>query len=86
MHVILIVIGLLLLVFGGGCTLIFLIGGVIDPSSMMADVPLLLTMWVPLGLIPGGLGWLLFRRGLRIDREKRKSTVIPESVPPESGS
>ncbi|MCB1380407.1 MAG: hypothetical protein KDK89_18870 [Alphaproteobacteria bacterium] len=73
MQVIAIILGLLLLIFGGGCTLIFLFGLVSDTRSMLSDVPLLLTLWIPLGLLPLGLGWLLFRYGLRKDREKRKA-------------
>ncbi len=79
MHMLLIIFGLVLLVFGGGCTLIVVGGGLLtDPASLFADVPLLLTILVPFGLLPAGLGWLLFRRGLRIDREKRNAVAAQD--------
>jgi len=71
MHVLAIVLGLLLLLFGGGCTLIFLVAAIMDFRSMIADIPLLLTLWVPLGVAPMVGGWFLFRHGLRKDRERR---------------
>lgn len=84
MPVLAIILGLLLLLFGGGCTLIFLVGGVIDPQGMLADVPLLLSMWVPLGLLPLAGGWLLFRHGLKRDRARRRAAPKPpqEGQPP----
>lgn len=81
MHVLLIIIGLLLLVFGGGCTLIFVYSAISDFHAMMADVPLLLTLWVPLGLLPLVGGWLLFRLGVKIDRQKRNAKTEPEMKP-----
>jgi membrane protein implicated in regulation of membrane protease activity len=80
-HVLLIILGLLLLLFGGGCTLIFLIGGLMDLKSMLADIPLLLTLWVPLGLLPLVLGWYLLRAGLRKEREKRQAKPPPPEGP-----
>lgn len=71
MAILAVIFGLLLLLFGGGCTLIFVAGGIMDPKSMFADIPLVLTMWLPLGLLPLVLGWLLFRYGVRKDRERR---------------
>ena len=78
MHVLLMVIGLLLLLFGGGCTVIFVIGGAMDLKSMLSDIPLLLSLWVALGLLPLAAGWLLFRKGLKMERAKRKAAKGPE--------
>jgi TRAP-type C4-dicarboxylate transport system permease small subunit len=77
MHVLLIIFGLLLIVFGGGCTLI--VGGVTisDPSSATSDLATILPLWLVLGLLPLAAGIWLFRAGLRIDREKRQSARIP---------
>ena len=72
MHVLLIVIGLLLLLFGGGCTLIGLVVGLQDPSSMFSDMALLASVWLPFGLVPVVGGYFLFRAGVRIDRRKRQ--------------
>lgn len=73
MYVIAAIFGLLLLVFGGGCTLIFVVGELMDPKSMLADIPLLLTMWVPLGLLPLAGGWFLLRYGMRRAAEQRRA-------------
>lgn len=94
MSVIAIIFGFLLLVFGGGCTLIFLYGAVIDTRSMFSDVPALLMLWLPLGLLPMVLGWLLFRWGRRRDRERLSASadIINQAAPaterhkPDSGS
>ena len=77
MHVLLIVVGLLLLLFGGGCTLI--IGGftIADPGTLTTD-PSLLGMLLIMGILPLGLGWWLFRWGLRIDRERRRPQAPPQ--------
>jgi hypothetical protein len=73
MHVLLIVIGLILAVFGGGCVLI--VGGLIisDPQSMTSDPMSILGLGGGLGALPLVIGLLLFRWGLKIDREKRKA-------------
>lgn len=73
MHVLLIVVGLILAVFGGGCTLI--VGGLVisDPQSMSSDPFSVLGLGGGLGVLPLVIGILLFRWGLRIDREKRKA-------------
>ncbi len=77
MHVLLIVIGLLLAVFGGGCVLIMgvLVAG--DLRSALNDLPTLFGFGGLLGLLPLAVGILLIRAGLRIDREKRKATIAP---------
>lgn len=71
MHVLLIVVGLLLLLFGGGCTLMGLGMMVQEPQSMFADIALLMSIWLPFGLAPLIGGFFLFRQGLKIDRRKR---------------
>lgn len=73
MHVLAIVLCFILLLFGGGCTLIFLVGAISDPRSFFGDIPLLLTLWLPLGLAPLAGGYFLFRYGRRRDDELRKA-------------
>jgi hypothetical protein len=83
MHVLLIVIGLLLMLFGGGCVLI--VGGfaVSDPGSIGRDPSMLVTGGL-FGLLPLAIGWLLFRAGLRIDNRKRRAGVpdLPQQDQP----
>jgi hypothetical protein len=81
MHMLLIIIGLLLLVFGGGCTLIGLGVIVYDPRGALNDPGLLATIWVPLGLLPLIAGWFLYRLGVKIDRQKLKAKAEPEAKP-----
>lgn len=71
MHVLLIVLGLLLLLFGGGCTLIGLFMVVQEPQNILPDMALLMSIWLPFGLAPLVGGYFLFRQGLKIDRRKR---------------
>lgn len=85
MHILAIVFGLLLIMFGGGCTLIFLFGGITDPRSMFSDMGLFLTLWIPLGLLPLAGGIPLFRWGLKADRAKRQAAAAPKP-PSEPGS
>jgi hypothetical protein len=74
MHVIAIIFGLLLLVFGGGCTLFIVGGGLLsDGAALVADLPLLATILVPFGIVPAIGGWFLFRWGLKVDRAKRRA-------------
>jgi hypothetical protein len=75
MHVVAAILGLLLLVFGGGCTLIIVVGSIIDLRSMLADIPLLLTIWLPLGLVPGLGGWYLLRWAMRKAAERRTTPL-----------
>jgi hypothetical protein len=81
MHVLLIVIGALFALFGGGCTLIMFGLGVADPASMLNDIGLLLSIVVPLGLLPLGIGIALIRWGIRMGRQK--SAAPPSSTPPD---
>jgi hypothetical protein len=85
MGVLLIIIGLLLLLFGGGCTLILVFGGLFsDPGSLTADLPLLFSILVPFGLLPAGIGWLLFRAGQRRVKDKNGS-IGNDGTPPDGG-
>jgi hypothetical protein len=72
MHIILIIFGVLLLLFGGGCTLIVL--GLIasEPNRIGSSLELMVPYWIPLGLLPLIIGWLLFRWGLKSRRAKRE--------------
>ena len=76
MHIVAIIFGLLLLVFGGGCVLMFVGFGFTDPKGMLADIPLLLTIVVPLGVLPAALGWFLFRWGMKRDRKRQAETIV----------
>jgi hypothetical protein len=62
MHVLLMIIGLLLILFGGGCTFIFFGMG---PDSEF------LWLWLALGVAPLVGGFLLVRYGLRLRRERQ---------------
>ena len=72
MHIILIIFGVLLLLFGGGCTLIVL--GLIlpEPARLGSALAEMMPFWIPLGLLPLALGWLLLRWGLKLGRAKRE--------------
>ncbi len=72
MHVLLIVIGLLLLLFGGGCTLIGLGLIVWEPQNFARDMETIVSIWLPFGLAPLVGGYFLFRQGLKIDRQRRQ--------------
>ena len=73
MPVLFIVIGLLLMLFGGGCTLI--VGGVLlsDPSMIMNDIASIFPLYLAIGLAPLVGGFFLFRHGLRQDRDRRRA-------------
>ncbi len=77
MYILLIIFGVLLVLFGGGCTLI--LGGLMvsDPGSFTSDLMLLLSIWLPLGLAPLALGIGLFKRGRKMDRERRAAATPP---------
>ena len=83
MHVVLIIIGGLFAAFGGGCTLIMLGLGVTD-VSMFNDMGLLLSILVPLGLLPLGIGIALIRWGIRMGRQKSAAQSGPSEPPPQS--
>jgi hypothetical protein len=63
MHIVLLIFGLLLILFGGGCTLIFF--------GMGPDSDFFL-LWLILGVAPLAGGFMLFRRALRMGRERRE--------------
>ena len=50
--------------------------GITDPKGMLGDIPLLLTMVVPLGVLPAVLGWFLFRWGVKRDRKQQAEGII----------
>ena len=75
MHIIVMIAGLLLLLFGGGCTL-FVVGlGVFDFRNFINDLPNVLPILLPFGILPLVVGWLMFRWGLNRDRAKRKAAA-----------
>jgi hypothetical protein len=76
MHVLLIVVGLLLLLFGGGCTLISVVY-LFSSANVAKDLADAWFIPVFLGLLPLAIGWWLFRYGLRVDRQKRRSQAVP---------
>ncbi len=73
MPVLLIVIGLLLMLFGGGCAL--LAGGIFmsDPKILMNDLPSLVPLYLGVAIAPLVGGYFLFRHGLRQDRAQRQA-------------
>lgn len=62
MPVLLMILGLLLILFGGGCTVIFF--------GVGAETDFLL-LWLALGVAPLVGGFLLVRYGLRLRRERQ---------------
>src|SRR5205823_1316358 len=56
MAILAIIFGILLILFGGGCTLI--VGGIMvsDPSSIINDLGTTLSILLPLGLLPLAIG------------------------------
>jgi hypothetical protein len=62
MHVLLIIIGLLLIVFGGGCTIVFI--------AVDGDIEFL-WLWLALGLAPLLGRFFLIRHGMKLNRERR---------------
>jgi hypothetical protein len=82
MYIIAIAVGVLLVLFGGGCTLIM--GGLVvsDPGSLTNDLGMVLSIVLPLGILPLGVGILLIRWGVKKDRERRSAR---SQAPPGSG-
>jgi len=70
-HIVLIIFGVLLLLFGGGCTLIVLGEVSYDPSHFLSNFLDMMPFWIPLGLLPLIVGWLLVRWGVKWGRSKR---------------
>ena len=79
MHVVAIIIGLLLLVFGGGCVLMFVGFRLHRPEGHAGRHSLLLTMSVPLRAACGS-GWFLFRCGLKRDRKQQAEAMSRNPV------
>ena len=74
MHVVAIILGLLLLAFGGGCSLLVLGDGInASPSSMLYNTTLMVTVLLLLGILPALLGGLLLRWGLTASRRKAQA-------------
>ena len=80
MPVLFIVIGAVLVIFGGGCTLVT--GGFIldNPANAMRDAGIMLSYWLPLGLAPLAAGIVLVRLGLRRDGEMRARAAEAKPV------
>jgi hypothetical protein len=81
-HVILVVFGALLLLFGGGCVLIMVGVAASDPRGFFGDLALTLSLLVPLGLLPLAAGYFLVRGGLRMRNRKRGSRTPSPRPPP----
>ena len=62
MAILFIIIGLLLILLGGGCTIVFI--------AVEGDLEFL-WLWLALGLAPLVGGFLLIRHGLKLLRERR---------------
>lgn len=77
MWIILLVFALLLILFGGGCTLILGGIGVTDPSSLFNDMSTVLGIWLPLGLLPLAAGIFLFRLALKLKRKREAERMPP---------
>ena len=80
MPILLIIIGLLLMLFGGGCTLFY--GGIFisDPSAILDDIGSNLPSFLLIGLAPLIGGFFLFRHGLRLNRERRTAAQTPPAA------
>jgi hypothetical protein len=70
MHVFLMIIGLLLILFGGGCTIVFI--------AVDGDVEFR-WLWLALGLAPLVGGFFLIRHGLKLNRESGHSHLMGTS-------
>lgn len=82
MHVLLIVFAVLLLLFGGGCTVVslgYLVSGSANVAQDLRDGWWILVF---LGIAPLAAGWLLLRHGLAIDRQRRKATKQRQETQP----
>lgn len=62
--------------------LMFLGLGITDPKGMLNDISVVLTMVVPLGVLPAILGWFLFRWGLKRDRKQQAGAIIRNPADP----
>lgn len=82
MHIVIFLLAALLLLFGGGCTLIFLVLSFGDPRSFFGDIGLLLSVWLPLGLalIVGGIA--LWRVAIGMKRKHAGQVSDKTGEPP----
>lgn len=71
MHVLLIIIGLLLALFGGGCVAFTAVLAIADMRSFISSFWETMPIVSMFGLLPLAAGLILFRFGLKIDRKKR---------------
>lgn len=72
MPIVLIIFGVLLLLFGGGCTVIVVGILVEDPERAWSTFQEFIPLWIPLGLLPLIIGGLLLRWGVKSRRAKRE--------------
>lgn len=84
MHVLVMIAGLLLVLFGGGCTLFVAGIGLLDFRNFITDLPSVLQILVPFGILPLTVGWLLFRWGLR--RSRARGMAAERALPPDKGN
>ena len=81
MAVLVLSIGVLLALFGGGCTLIMAGVALFDQASFFRDLGLMLGIVVPFGFLPLGLGVLLIRKGQAMRRKAREAAAPPANPP-----
>lgn len=81
MRVLVMIAGLLLVLFGGGCTLFVAGIGLLDFRNFITDLPSVLQILLPFGILPLAVGWLLFRWGLRGSRAR--SGAAERALPPD---
>jgi hypothetical protein len=72
MHILLIIFGALLALFGGGCTLI-LGGAMLFGGNPIRDFQDMGVFMILMGVLPLVLGYFMLRSGIRIDRAKRRA-------------
>jgi hypothetical protein len=70
MHIVVFILAALLLLFGGGCTLVFLVSTIEDPRAMYVDIGAVVAIWLPLGLGPLAAGIALWRVALNMKRKR----------------
>jgi hypothetical protein len=68
--IVLFILAAVLIVFGGGCTLIFLVSAIGDPRAMYADIGAVVGIWLPLGLGPLVAGIVLWRAAFNMKRKR----------------
>ena len=86
MPIVMMICGVLLALFGGGCTIASLIGMQIYEQAGNLLVLWLFVRWLLLGLAPMVGGFLLFQYGSKIDREKRGKAIAEVKPPNQDGA